>query len=322
MKKNYPVAIEYMKKYQALKDSVNKQDNIAMITEMEAVYKAEKAERENALLTKDIEKEKTQRDYLIIIAVLVVVLSLITYSRYHSKKIANTKLRELNTVKDKFFGIIAHDLKNPFNVILGYTEILLDEYDKLNDEEKLELVNQIDKSSKQTYRLLENLLIWSRAQIGGIEYNPKKFDLSDIVNQIFMLFDSVARNKKIQLETNNKDKFEVFGDEEMIRTVIRNLVFNGIKFTNNGGKVSVLTEKTNRHIKVTVEDNGIGISKDRITQLFSLNNISTTEGTASEKGTGLGLVLCKELVNKNGGEISVFSDEGKGSRFIFTIPSK
>ena len=148
IRRDYPRAIEYLKKYQTLKDSVNKHDNIAMITEMEAVYKAEKAERENALLTKDIEREKTQRDYIIIIAILIIILTLITYSRYHSKKLANKKLQELNTVKDKFFGIIAHDLKNPFNVILGYTEILLDEYKNLDEEEKIGFINQIDKASK------------------------------------------------------------------------------------------------------------------------------------------------------------------------------
>ena len=166
------------------------------------------------------------------------------------------------------------------------------------------------------------MLFWSRSQIGGIEFNPKNFDLSDIIVQTFLLFDSVDKNKKIELNTNVENRFEVYGDEEMIRTVIRNLVFNGIKFTPTGGKVSVLTEKSNGNIKVAVEDNGIGISSDRMEKLFSLNNISTTEGTASEKGTGLGLVLCKELVNKNGGEIFVTSTKGAGSRFVFTIPSK
>jgi signal transduction histidine kinase/Tfp pilus assembly protein PilF len=322
LRKRYPLAIEYMRKYQALKDSVSKQDNIAMVAEMESVYKAEKAERENALLMKDIEREKTQQNYIVVIAFLIIVLMLFTYSRYYSKKNANRKLLELNTVKDKLFRIIAHDLKNPFGVILGFTEILANDYNELSDHERIELITDIDKASKQTYKLLENLLYWSNTQIGGLEYSPTQFDLLDTIKQTFMLYDSIAKNKNIELATDLNQNLNVFCDQDMIRTVLRNLVFNGIKFSNNGGKVIVRVNQNDVETKVAVEDTGIGISEDKLKKLFTLDNISSTDGTAAEKGTGLGLILCKELVHKNGGEITVTSKENKGSSFVFTIPNK
>lgn len=320
IKKNYPLAMTYLRKYQALKDSANKLDNIAMVTEMEAVYKAEKAERENAILTKDIEAEREQRNNWVVIALLVIVIAIVTYNRYHSKKIANEKLQELNAMKDKFFRIIAHDLKNPFSVIFAYTETLLNEYKELSEDEKLSLLSDIDKTSKQTYRLLENLLYWSQAQTGKMEFNPQNFDLSELIKQTFSLVNSAAKNKNIELTTNVDKSIEVYGDEEMLRLVLRNLVTNGIKFTNNGGRVSVFLSSSNGTKEICVDDTGIGISEEKLSGLFKIENVSKSEGTAGEKGTGLGLILCKEFVEKNGGEIRVESETGKGSKFIFTLP--
>ncbi len=322
IKKDYSLAMTHLKNYQALKDSVNKLDNIAMVTEMEAVHKAEKAERENAILTKDIEAERQQRNNWIVIALLVIAIAIITYNRYHSKKMAHVKLQELNALKDKFFSIIAHDLKNPFSVIFAYTETLLNQYNELDEKVKLKLLNDIDKTSKQTYRLLENLLYWSQTQTGKMEFHPDNFDLSELIRQTFSLVEGAAKNKNIELTTNVADSVDVYGDEQMIKLILRNLVTNGIKFTNNGGRVSVLLSGSDGTNEICIEDTGIGISEEKLGKLFKIENVTKSEGTAGEKGTGLGLVLCKEFVERHGGKISVESEVGKGSKFILTLPSK
>ncbi len=322
IKKDFKNALLYTKKYTVLRDSVLNQENIAFVNEMESVNKTERAEKLNSILIKDIELERKQRNYFIIIALLVIILAIITYNRYHSKKIANVKLQELNAMKDKFFGIIAHDLKNPFNAIFGFTEILLNEFDGLSDEEKLKMIHEIDRSSKNTYKLLENLLYWSISQTGRMEFSPAIINLTEIIKQTFAVFESSAKNKNISLVTNAPEILEVFCDIEMIKTVFRNLVSNGLKFTGKGGIVSIKTRRINGTEEITIEDTGVGISDEDKEKLFKIENVSTSKGTDGERGTGLGLILCKEFIERNGGTIWVESETGKGSRFIFTIPSK
>ncbi|MCX6169276.1 MAG: tetratricopeptide repeat-containing sensor histidine kinase [Ignavibacteriales bacterium] len=322
IKKDFKNALFFSKKYHQLKDSVSNQENIAFVTEIESNYNAVKVEKENAILLKDVMFEKRQKNYWIIISLLVVMLSVFIYSRYHSKKITNLKLRELNAMKDKFFGIIAHDLRNPFAAIFGFTNILLNEFESLNDEEKKKLISSIDDSGRQTYKLLENLLYWSKLQTGGMEFNPKELNLNEIVLEVFFVLESTANYKKITLHTNSVESMTAFGDEDMIKTVLRNLISNGIKFTIQGGRISVNFKNDENYVEVRVEDNGTGISKEILERLFQIDNVSTSEGTNGEKGTGLGLILCKEFVEKNGGIIRAESELGKGSKFIFTIPTK
>jgi signal transduction histidine kinase len=322
IKKDYKKALFFSNKYHQLKDSVSNQENISFINEIESNYNAVKVEKENTILLKDITFEKRQKNYWVIISFLVVVIAVFTYYRYHSKKITNKKLSELNVLKDKFFGIIAHDLKNPFSAIFGFTNILLNEYESLDDDEKKKLITSIDDSGRQTYKLLENLLYWSRLQTGGIEFKPKKLNLNEIILDVFFILESTAKFKNISLTADTPDDITVFGDEDLIKTILRNLISNGIKFTRQGGKISVRSINENSHVEISVKDNGIGISKEIKDRLFQIDNMSTSEGTNGEKGTGLGLILCKEFVEKIGGKIWVESEIGKGSRFIFTIPTK
>lgn len=322
LKSDYKNAFLYSQQYAALKDSTINQENSSQIAEMEAVYKTSKNEKENALLQKDLEISERQRNFVFLIALLVVIIAFITYNRYHSKKVANKKLQELNALKDKFFGIIAHDLKNPFAAIFGFTNILLHEFESLGDDEKKRLISSIDDSGRQTYKLLENLLYWSRSQTGGMDFNPKLLNLNEIIIEAFFVLESSAKFKKITLYYDAADNMTAFGDENMIKTVLRNLISNGIKFTTQRGKVSVHLKSEITHVKITVEDTGIGISKEIQERLFQIDNVSTSEGTNGEKGTGLGLILCKEFVEKNGGKIWAESEIGKGSKFIFTIPTK
>ncbi|MCP5497770.1 MAG: HAMP domain-containing histidine kinase, partial [Leptospiraceae bacterium] len=220
----------------------------------------------------------------------------------------------------KFFSIIAHDLKNPFSNLLNLSEILMysikeAKYDGLDRIAKL-----FYESSNQGYKLLENLLEWSRTQTGSIEYNPKRVDLCEIVARCIVLLKNLSDNKKISLDFNIKEETFVYCDEYMVTTTIRNLISNAIKFTKENGNINVYMEEQDDQITMIVSDTGIGIKKDNIKKLFQIDAGYSTKGTASETGTGLGLILCKEFVEKHGGKIWVESEEGKGSLFKFTLP--
>lgn len=232
----------------------------------------------------------------------------------------NEKLRNLNASKDKFFSIIAHDLKSPLAGILGFTEILTDEFDELSPEDIKEFIFHSHQSAKNLYALLENLLEWSRIQIGSIAFNPMEINIAQIFDEIIKLFSQNSKNKNIKLEKKCDQLQKVFADSNMLNTIIRNLVSNGIKFTKEGGTISLSAEELNNAVQITVRDSGVGISQENIDKLFKVENNFTTTGTNSEKGTGLGLVLCKELVEKHHGKISVESELGKGTKFIFTLP--
>lgn len=321
MKKDYKNSLFYNRKYIALKDSLMNQKNIAMVQAMESIYKAEKSEKEKALLQKDIELAERQRNYFLIVTLLILLISVITYSRYLTKKIANEKLKELNAMKDTFFRILAHDLRTPFNVIFGYVGLLRDNLDSLSNEEKLNYLETIDKSLKQNYQLLENLLLWSRAHTGMLEFNPTVLDLYDIVKENFYMLESVAKNKNISLEISFYEGVKVMADENMLNTILRNLIQNGIKFSNKGGKVYVNAQRENKFVKIIIEDYGTGMDEETKSKLFELGYLKSKEGTFGERGTGTGLILCKELIEKHGGKIQVESELNKGTKFIFTLPS-
>jgi signal transduction histidine kinase/Flp pilus assembly protein TadD len=319
MKKDYKQALFYNKKYIVLKDSVLSQENIELVSSMEAAYKSEKMSKENALLLKDVELQKKQRNYFLIIAALVLVIGAILYNRYRAMKVVSDKYRELNIVKDKFFRIIAHDLRTPFNTILGYSEILKEDFNDLIDEEKLTLASDINESANKSYQLLENLLVWSQAHTGSIEFKPTKLNLLNLINESISVHKTTAKSKNLLLEINCPRDLEIEADEQMITTVIRNLVSNSIKFTETG-KISVIVTRLNSSIKFIVRDTGAGIDDETKSKLFKLDQYITNRGTRGEKGTGLGLLLCKEFIEKHNGKIWIESEINKGSDFIFTIP--
>ncbi|MBS3945326.1 MAG: tetratricopeptide repeat-containing sensor histidine kinase [Melioribacter sp.] len=320
MKNNYKEALLYFKKYTTLKDSIMKQENIALITEMEAIYKSERAEKEKTVLMKDLELREKQTNYLIIILLLIVVMVVIIYSRYLSKKAANKKLQELNAVKDTFFRLIAHDLKTPFNAIFGYTEMLKEDFTILSEEEKLKYITDIGRASKQSYQLLENLLLWSQSESGRIEFNPQTLNLKLIILESKELLMPAAKNKNIEIAVECDDNLTVNADMQMLTTIFRNLISNAIKFTYPGGNVIIHAIDEPKNVKISIKDNGLGMSDETVKRLFKLNEVSTFNGTQGEKGTGLGLILCKEFVSLHKGKIKVDSEPGKGSTFIFTIP--
>jgi len=232
------------------------------------------------------------------------------------------KLIKLNANKDKFFSIISHDLKGPFTGLLGITEMLVEDYDDFSDEERKELIMGLYKSTKSGYALLEGLLEWSRVQRGAIEFQPSEINLSIISDSVIELTRPSAVRKNIKLISDIKINEIAFADENMVNTVIRNLVANAIKFTNSEGEVKVCSEQDENFVKVCISDNGIGMSEEDRKKLFRIEIHHTTVGTNKEKGTGVGLILCKELVEKNNGRIWVESTLGEGSTFCFTLPKK
>jgi signal transduction histidine kinase len=230
------------------------------------------------------------------------------------------KLEDLNATKDKFFSIISHDLKSPFNSILGMSDLLVENAGKLDVKKLQHYAEVIRDSSERAMELLTNLLDWSRAQTGRMAYNPEKVDFSTIVSETASLLYENARQKSVSLVNNIPAKTFVYGDKVMLGTVLRNLMGNAIKFSYSGGKVTVASTTQNGKTIISVSDEGVGIEPETAQKLFRIDENVTTNGTNNEKGTGLGLILCKELVDKHGGEIWVESTESKGSTFYFTIP--
>ena len=230
------------------------------------------------------------------------------------------ELKELNATKDKFFNIIAHDLRSPFSAIIGFSNLLAEQvHDK--DYEGIErYAEYIQTSSKHAMALLTNLFEWARTQTGAMEFNPEYFELVELINEITELSNDIAQQKSIAIEKVLPLKVPVTADKAMISTVLRNLIMNAIKFTNSGGKIVVSLEEKKNELLVTISDNGAGIIKEDIENLFRIDAKTTTLGTNKEKGTGLGLLLCKEFVEKHSGKIWVESEVGKGSRFNFSIP--
>lgn len=233
---------------------------------------------------------------------------------------AQKELESLVQQKDKFFSIIAHDLRSPFTGMLGFAEILIEDYAELSDDEKKFYIQGIFTSLKELLTLIDNLLTWSRLNLDRIEFNPQEISLAEVVQSVFKSQIVVARNKQIELQSVLDKNIKVFADADMIETVIRNLVSNATKFTNPGGLIKVNAIDQKDCVKVEVADNGIGMSTKIADSLFNNDTRTTTKGTNDEKGTGLGLTICKEFIEKHGGNISVKSEVGKGTLISFTLP--
>jgi len=231
------------------------------------------------------------------------------------------RLQDLVATKDKLFSIIAHDLKNPFHGIIGLADMMILNADNHTPERRKLLISGIRQSAFNAFRLLEVLLEWANSQTGRIEFKPKQMLLSNMVDEVIEQSESTARNKKIVLKSRNLENIQVYADENMIRTVLRNLVSNAIKFTHEGGWVIIRSSTNDQWVEISVSDSGIGIEPQNIDKLFRISEKFSSLGTANETGTGLGLMLCKEFVEKNGGKIWVESQPGLGSSFIFTLPA-
>ncbi len=232
----------------------------------------------------------------------------------------NSQLNELNATKDKFFSIIAHDLRNPFNSLIGFSDLLKRNVSNYSTEQITDFANEMAESAKYAYQLVENLLDWSRVQRGIITPKPEWIDARDIADEIKQLSFRQASSKNISITTETSPDTTVYADREMTRLVLRNLVSNAIKFTPEQGTVRVTIQKNSHNASFSVTDNGIGIDPKHLENLFHIDNKISKAGTNGEQGTGLGLILCKEFIELQGGNIRAVSSQGVGSEFHFTLP--
>ncbi len=266
----------------------------------------------------------------VIISVLLYLLALSYFKIKHRSvriKKQNEELHKLNATKDKFFSIIAHDLKSPFNSIMGFSRILIEQTEKKKYDGVARYAEIIHQSSNIAMELLTNLMEWSQSQTGRIEFNPEKFDLVELVREVNLLFVDLAGHKSVEIRNEVSEPFMVYADYEMIGTVLRNLVSNALKFTHPGGKITISASKNMQANVIAVSDTGVGIPQDKIIKLFQIDESYSTKGTQNEKGTGLGLILCREFVEKHGGQVWVESIEENsgenkpsGSTFYFSLP--
>jgi signal transduction histidine kinase len=234
----------------------------------------------------------------------------------------NRELEKLNTDKDRFISILGHDLRNPFNSILGFLDILTKDFHKLDKQKMERYLNNVYTVSKNTYNLLEDLMEWTKAQSGNLTFEPRLHLLREVYLEVHGSLHAGARAKKISVRYLAGDDTRVFADREMLKTILRNLYSNAIKFTGPGGEIKITAEEATDQVTITVADDGIGIDPSNISKLFDISQPITTRGTANEAGSGLGLTLCKEFIDIHGGKIWVESEAGKGSRFRFSLPFK
>ncbi len=230
------------------------------------------------------------------------------------------ELKKINSNKDRFFSIIAHDLKNPFITLLGFSEALMEDYYEMSPDEHLEYIRQIKVTSKNSFQLLENLLQWSRSQSGKLKIESVDFNISEVVNEVLSLQISASQSKSIKLTNSINPKHCAHSDKDMFKTIMRNLLSNAIKFTESSGTIEITSNMHNDFAEICVSDNGVGISEENIERIFDIDKFHSSSGTFDEEGTGLGLVLCREFVEKNKGNIWVESRLGSGSKFYFTLP--
>lgn len=333
-KKDFKKAFYCYDRFNAIYDSLAGEKKNKMIYQIQAKYKLGKNTREleelkikNQSQQATIHSARSIQIYLVAITVLFILLMFATfYLLFKEKKLANElknktkELYELNASKDKFFSIIAHDLKNPFNVLVSYTSILKTDLELFSKEQLEQIISDLNEASENGYNLLQNLLIWTRSQTNQIHILKRNFILADIFKEVKALAELNLTAKEQTLSLAIDPNLVVYADKDMISVVLRNLVFNAIKFSVKGSDIYLKASMTDETVRVDVIDSGIGIAGETIGKLFAIDKNTSTQGTEGETGTGLGLVLCKEFVEKNDGSIWVESKLGEGSVFSFVLP--
>lgn len=339
---DYKSALKYHRLFAQYSDSLDLKEKYEQIINIEKQYETEKKENEiinlqakQELMNVQLQKNKQLKLLGFITASLLLIFLLFVLNRYidkiklnrllesknHRIEQSENELRLINAAKNKFFSIIAHDLKNPFHTVMGYSYLLSKDYDRFDETERRKFATDIHQSTNNIFRLLQNLLEWSRSQTGRLIISPREIELGKIVENAFSVLRSLAEQKNISIQKDFDDKLVLFADAQMIETVLRNLINNAIKFTPENGKVEISAQQIDGHINVCVKDSGIGISEEDVQNLFRIDSKVKRKGTNNEDGSGLGLILCSEFINKNNGTIWVESILGSGSSFYFTVPA-
>jgi signal transduction histidine kinase len=344
----YKKAYEYQKLYKQIDDSIYAINNRQQVLDMEARYQNERKENEILALTNDIslqaiqlEKNRNFRIFVSVAGLLLLVLFVVFYRLYDLRlktarilaeknveleianqnlSISENALKSLNSTKDKFFTIIAHDIRNPLSAYRSITKSMVGSYNRLSEAQKLEHIESIYQSSENLYRLLDNLLHWAVSQSGALRVNPKEIDLDVVCFKTARLLQASADMKEITLACEVPEDSFAYADLNMVSTVVTNLLSNAIKFTAPQGHVNISAKEKGEQLIVSISDDGIGISAEDQLKLFKVDVDQKTIGNSIEKGSGVGLLLCKEFVEKNGGKIWVESIPGKGSTFHFSLP--
>jgi signal transduction histidine kinase len=246
----------------------------------------------------------------------------ITERQQYEDELKNSEkqLREINASKDKFFSIISHDLRSPFSSIIGFSNLLIEKVREKDYKKVEEYASIVQNSSWRVMNLLVNLIEWSSSQTGRMEFNPEFFDIVELINEVVELSNDSARPKSITLKKELPHSIFIMADKDMTSTILRNLISNAIKYTNHEGEIIISALQIKGNVKVSIIDNGVGILKESIEKLFRIQDSHSTKGTLNETGTGLGLLLCKEFIEKHDGKLWVESEPDKGSKFHFTLP--
>jgi signal transduction histidine kinase len=327
-------ALHYHEKFAVIKDELLDDRKNEHIAEMQVRLEMEKKTRENKILSQKNEiqeLELEQKDNIILLAIIILLLLsgfiILFYNRFQIKKKANIQLEKLNKkldkanqAKDKFFSIIAHEIRNPLWWFRNLATMLSSDFEKMSHEQLRKSVHSIDETAKNTFHLMDNLLQWSRSQLNRVKFNPQKTDLSILIQENIDLAKSAAHYKKVNLLSEIDTNTYVHADSDLLKIILRNLISNALKYTHEKGSVIIGSEKANGYMQIFVKDNGIGITKNNLHKLFSESAQYTTLGISQEKGSGLGLVLCKEFTEMHGGKIWTESNKGEGTTFRFTLP--
>lgn len=308
-------------------DNIQNNDLFGKIENVESAFELAKKQAQLSLME---EKEQTQRMIIIsatVVTIIISLLALIIYRYYRAKARINRMLEEqkltlesLNRTKDKFFSIISHDLRGPISSFHGISHMIKMFVKADNKEQLLEVADDIDRSAKNLTNLLNNLLSWALQQQGTFPYNPEKLNLSLLIQEIINNLSNMAWGKNIRVLVDIDPHTEVQADRNMCLTVFRNLLNNALKFTPEGGKVHITSQVSAGNVLVTVRDNGVGMDKDQVSNLFQPKATNSSFGTSGEKGIGLGLQLVKEFTTKQGGQVHITSQKGKGTAFSVSLP--
>lgn len=334
------LAYTFLDQYITLKDSIYNEQMAIQLSRANRRFEITFDQNDPGLLLRQnldqarvIQINKILRWSLIIAVIVIAVLLFFFFNRYHSKARVANELKEKNRLieeqkaslenliqtKDKFLSIIAHDLKNPFNSLLGFADLAYNDFDEISDTEKKSYLKVIKQSGQHIYALLDNLLSWSRAQSGRIDFYPEPVSLTENIENAVELVRSSADNKQISLFSDFSGDVIVKADKNMLSTILRNLLTNAIKFTPNNGSVTVSSAINGKKVTVSVTDTGIGMTPEELDKLFKLDGGLKNSGTANESGTGLGLILCQEFMALHKSKIIAESQPGKGSTFSFTL---
>lgn len=309
--------------FEAARISLNKYqeiyDSLYSAQQFETLWEVQKSAEINQRLKNsehELQIKQIEELYFVIIIILLIVVVFVIFWRYRSNKILNEKLSKSNEAKDKIFSIISHDLRNPFHTLMGLLDLLKDK--DLSQDERKEIINSFDSATRSTYQLLENLLSLSATKRGKIAFYPEKINVASLVDSVISSVAPQLKDKSLSIE-KKINEFRVTADKKMVEIILRNLITNAIKYSHEGTVIKISSE-VNENYCLSIEDYGIGMNETTREQLFKSEIQNSTYGTAGEKGTGIGLSLCKEFVEKHNGSIKVESEEGKGSKFTFCLP--